>query len=302
MEAEALAARQYGLITKQQAFGAGLTPHEIRWRIRSGRWIVHRDSVYGIAGVPPTWHQAVLAAVLACGDGVVAAGWTAARLLGCDVPADLDVIEVTGPRPRWVRLAGVVGHRSLHLFDEDRTVRSGIACTSAARLVVDLSGRLDDRALGRVSDGLQRNRLVKLVDIHRCNGRLPPAPGRSPATVKRMLAVRWPGYDPGASDFETKVLRLIAGAGLPLPRQQFRVELQGRRRYIDLAYPEQKIAIEVQGPTHREQGRYDEDRVRVNELVLLGWRPLEVVPAMADAQIVDQIRRALAPLDRSVRA
>lgn len=293
MEAERVATRQHGLITHSQARASGLTEHQIRSRVRSGRWTRVRPNVHAIAGVPPSWHQAVMAVTLSCGPDVVTAGWTAARLLGCPVPDDLDVIEVTGPRARWVRLEGVVGHRSFHLFDEDQSARSSIPCTSPARLVVDLSGRLDERELGRIADDLQRRKLVRLADIHRCTGRLRPAPGRSPATVKRVLAARWPGYDPGDSDFETKVLRLIAGAGLPLPSQQFRVELQGRRRYIDLAWPDHKLAIEVQGPTHREKSRYDDDRIRMNELVLLGWRPLEIVPAMSDDSIVDQLRRAL---------
>lgn len=292
MDAERFAARQHGLITHAQARASGLTEHQIRGRTRSGRWMLVRRQVYVVAGVPPTWHQAVLAVTLSCGD-VVAAGWTCARLLGCSVPDDLDGIEVTGPRPRRLVLPGVVGHRSLHLFDEDRTVRDGIPSTSAARLVIDLSGRTDARQLGRVADELQRRKLVKLADIHRCNERLPPAPGRSPATVKRLLAARWPGYQPGDSDLETRVLRVIAAAGLPLPRQQFRIELRGRRRYIDLAYPDRKLGIEVQGPIHREQSRYDDDRVRMNELVIAGWRPLEITPAMSDAEILDQLQRAL---------
>jgi very-short-patch-repair endonuclease len=270
----------------------GLTLNQIYHRVRSGLWVALRPGVYAVAGMPPTWEQAVCAVALCCGD-VVASHWTAARLLGCRVPNDVERIEITSPYARCVRLPGVVGHRSFHLFDPDRTSRSSIACTSAARLIVDLSGRLDGRALGRLSDDLQRRKLLTLGAVSRCIQRLPQAPGRSPKTVHEMLARRWQGYVPGDSDFETRVLRLIAAAGLPLPRQQYRVVLQGKRRYIDICYPEIMLAIEVQGPHHDMAWQEDYDAIRGNELVLLGWRVIEITPGMTDDEIVDQIRRAL---------
>lgn len=297
MRPESVASHQHGLVSRQQALKCGLSLGQIRHRLDVGIWHAIRPGVYAVAGMPPTWEQAVCAVVLACGD-VVASHWTAARLLACRVPYDAERIEVTGPRPRWVRLPGVVGHRSYHLFDPDRTRRVFIACTSPARLIVDLSGRLDASALGRVSDDLQRRKLLKLAEVARCVKRLPPAPGRAPSVVHALLARRWPGYDPGDSDFETRVLRLIAAAGLPLPRQQYRVVLQGKRRYIDLCYPEIMLAIEVQGPAHDMAWQQDYDAIRGNELVLLGWRVIEIRPGMSDDVIVDQIRRALGPLAR----
>ncbi len=291
MRPETIAARQHGLVSRAQALECGLSEGQIKRRLSAGIWQIVRPGVYAVAGMPPAWEQAVCAVVLCCRD-VLASHWTAARLLGCRVPWDVDRIEVTGPNPRWVRLPGVVGHRSYHLFDPDRTRRLFIACTSPARLIVDLSGRLDARALGRVCDDLQRRKLLRLGEVARCVKRLPQAPGRSPKTVHEMLARRWAGYVPGDSDFETRVLRLIAGAGLPLPRQQYRVVVQGKRRYIDLCYPEIMLAIEVQGPVHDTAWQEDYDAIRGNELVLLGWRVLEITLGMTDEEIVDQIRRA----------
>jgi hypothetical protein len=67
-----LAARQHGLITLQQAIHLGATSRQIRWRISTGVLTVVRRNVYRFAGVPRTWHQSVLAAVLSCGSGVLA--------------------------------------------------------------------------------------------------------------------------------------------------------------------------------------------------------------------------------------
>ncbi len=72
-----LAARQHGLVTLEQAKHLGATSRQIRWRISAGVLIVVRRNVYRFAGVPPTWHQSVLAATLSCGSGVVASHDTA---------------------------------------------------------------------------------------------------------------------------------------------------------------------------------------------------------------------------------
>src|SRR5215212_7022298 len=142
--AERLAARQHGIVTRRQAFGCGLTAEQVRYRLRAGRWVALRPAVYAVVGVPPTWEQAVLGAVLGCAQPVLASHWSAARLFGLAVPDRVELIEVLGDNPHWTRMPGVRCHRSLHIFDEDRTIRQGIPCTSPARLVVDLSGRLGD--------------------------------------------------------------------------------------------------------------------------------------------------------------
>lgn len=293
MTAEHLATRQYGLITLFQALAAGLTIGQIEHRCRIGRWRVVRPGVYVVVGTPPSWEQQVLAAVLASGSTAVASHGTAARLLGLDVGA-IDAIELTTSRPRQVRLDGVVGHRSFHLFDCDHTRRAGIPCTTVARTVVDLSNRVDEPSLGKALDGAQRRRQVRLGEVHRCVGRLGPAPGRSPKKIERVLARRWPGYDPGDSDLETRVLRLIVAAGLPLPRQQYRVQVQGRRFRLDLAYPDRLIGIELDGwEFHKTRSAFDDDRVRDDLLRLAGWTIYHFTSTMTDEFIVATIAAAL---------
>jgi very-short-patch-repair endonuclease len=163
-----------------------------------------------------------------------------------------------------------------------------------ARTIVDLSSRLDVRALGRALDLAQRRRLLRLADVHRCMRRLGPAPGRSPKTIEAVLGQRWPGYDPGESDLETRVLRLVVVAGLPIPRQQYGVRTQGRSFRLDLAYPEQMIAIELDGwEYHRTRVAFDDDRVRDNLLRLAGWSVHHFTSSMSDDFIVTTIAAAV---------
>jgi very-short-patch-repair endonuclease len=237
----------------------------------------------------------VLAVPLALGEGSVASYGTAARLYGLRAGQLEDGIEVTTERARRVRLPGVVAHRSLHLFDSDRRRRGVFPLTSPARTIVDLSGRLDPIALGRASDHLLRTRTLTLAALARCIGRLTFAPGRAPSKVHDVLRARWDGYDPGDSDLETRVLRALVHAGLPLPRQQLRVSVGPRRYYIDLAWPEVKVALEIDSWVyHQWRSRFDGDRAKRNDLLLLGWKVIQVTDAMSDDEVVAVVSAALA--------
>jgi very-short-patch-repair endonuclease len=86
------------------------------------------------------------------------------------------------------------------------------------------------------------------------------------------LPNRVPGYDPGDSDFESRVLRVIVANGFPPPAQQYRVRIGGRTIRIDLAYPDRKLAIELDGcEFHHTRSAFDDDRSRANLLVAHGW-------------------------------
>ena len=140
--------RQLGLITRTQALGCGLTPQQIKrgWSLADGGGCFGPTCTRS-AGSPPTWEQAVLAAVLAGGEGVVVSHGTAGRLRTLKHALG-DDLEIVGPLGRHKRLDGVVGHRSGALFDSDLTVYRSIPTTTVARTLIDVSGRLTERQLG----------------------------------------------------------------------------------------------------------------------------------------------------------
>jgi predicted transcriptional regulator of viral defense system len=148
-----LTRRQHGLLTWAQALEAGLGPRQIEDRVRRGHWAAIRPGVYAVAGMPPSREQALLAVLLAVGSRTVVSHRSAARLWrlkGVDEP---EHISVTVDLSRVVRLDGVVGHRSGTLFDEDLVVVRGVAVTSQARTLIDLSGSLSLGQLGRALFG-----------------------------------------------------------------------------------------------------------------------------------------------------
>jgi very-short-patch-repair endonuclease len=285
-----IACRQHALITSDQALAAGLSPSQIRRRLRSGEWVVARPRVYALGGAPPTWTQAVAAVALSAQPGAWISHRTAAVLWALP-GVDGDVIEVvTGP-DRRVRLDGVRGHRSGALFTADLTRRHGIPLTSPARTLVDLSSVLSEHRLGAALDHALRARLLRLETLSRCVARLGEAPGRRLTPIQTLLAERVPGYDPGDSDLETRVLRVLVAAGLPAPVQQHRIRIGGRTIRIDLAYPDRRLAIELDGwENHGTRTAFDDDRARANLLVAHGWRLVRFTSRSTDAEIVACLR------------
>lgn len=63
---------------------------------------------------------------------------------------------------------------------------------------------------------------------------------------------------------------------LPPSVQQFAGAVPGRRYKIDFAWPDRKIAVEVQGMVHRIKKQFKSDTEKMSLLVLNGWRVLPV--------------------------
>lgn len=280
-------ARQHGLITTAQAVALGLTPDGIRHRVRTGQWQRERVGLYRIAGSATTPTRSVMGAVLRAGAPSWASHFTSLSMWAYR-GFDRFPIEVSVLLERRPRIPGVRVHRTGTLKTEDLRVLDGIPVLSAARTLADCSSRFDDRALGALVDEGLRRRVLTLGELHALLRRLPTiAPGRSPARLERVLRARTAGYHPGDSELESRVSRVIVDAGFPTPVRQHRVTVGGRTYFLDLAYPDVKVAIEVDGfDYHRDRGAFDRDRMRQNDLVGVGWTVLRFTSTSTDAEIV----------------
>ena len=286
-------ARQHGLVTAAQARALGITVDGVRHRVRTGRWVRVHHGVFRLAGSPATPVQTVLAAVLAAGEPAWASHFTSLACWGYPGFA-AHPVEVCVPLERRPRIAGARVHRSGTLGPGDVGEVDGIPVLSAARALVDTSARFDDAALGALVDDGLRRRVLTLGALHAITRRLPTiAPGRSPARLERILRPRTGDFEPGDSQLERRVYEAIVAAGLPAPVRQHRVVVGTRTYFLDLAYPDRRLAIEVDGfDFHRGRAVFDRDRLRQNDLVGAGWTVLRFTSSSTTPEIV----AALSPL------
>jgi hypothetical protein len=288
------AERHDGLITSSADREAGRTKRQLERDRKVGRLRTVRRGVSVVNGTPPSWRQAVRA-VLLSHDEYSGSHWTALTLLGSAPSSISDFIHVIAETGHRITLDGVVGHRSGLLEDGDLITRDGMRCTSALRTVIDLSGPMSATELGKVVDDLLRRKLLGLEELRQRIERARPAPGRSVATLRQVLVKRLPGYDPGESELEGRIARIIDARGLPRATHQHRVSYGKHRYRIDLAWPDRKLYLEGNGfGFHVLATDLDSDARRQNELVLDGWIPIEITWRMTDSEIATTISRFLA--------
>jgi hypothetical protein len=287
------AERNDGLVTNEVLAADGRTKRAREREVAAGRLRPLRPGVAAIAGAPPTWRQSVRAALLAAGDDIAASHATALRLwLG--VRLDDRNIHVTGRLGRQIRLEGVVGHRSGQLVEGDVVLLHGIRVTSPLRTIIDLSGCVAFEVLGKLFDEFLRAGHIDLEQSRERVSTLRTAPGRSVRALRGLIGARIPGYDPGDSPLEARIARIIDRCGVPKPVQQYEVEFSGRRFRLDFAWPAQRVFLEGNGfGFHRLASDLDRDARRQNELVMIGWRPLEVTFRMTNVEIEHLLRSVL---------
>ncbi len=292
-----LASRQHGVITRQQLAVAGVTPRRLRTEVERGVLLRATRGIYVLAGAASTWEQRLLVGQTAAGPLSVASHRSAAGLWQLD-RFRRQHLEVSVPAPATRRPGGVVIHESNDLPSRDRTVRAGIPVTSPTRTIIDVSRYLSIRRLTALLDDAVRRDLTSYEAVHHRFAEL-AAPGRNGiATLRQVLEAR--PIDAAAPDspLEDDVRSLLTGAGLPAPVLHHRVSCDDLTYVLDLAWPEQLVAVECDGfRFHRTPQQLEWDDDRRNRLGVRGWLVLHATRGRVRSspwRLVDDVRRALA--------
>lgn len=278
------AERQLQIVTRPDAQRCGLSDDQVTRLVANGHLDRLHQGVYALAGTPPTTEHQALAACLACGSAW-ASHRTACAIWGAaEHPPDEP--EVTVGTDRRPRRPGVTIYRTTRLAKRDFTKRGVVPITSPARTLVDVAALLSYPDLRAVADKAFRHELITPARLVAYIDRQPALPG-----IHRLRALADDRARKGipGSELEALAIELIETSGLPDPIRQLPVG----RFFIDVAYPEQMVAIELEGKDHLESWQYDHDRH--NTLELAGWRvlyftwddvtehPTKVVVAIAEA-------------------
>lgn len=255
-----LAARQHGVVTRDQLRAIGFEAGMIKRRVASGR--LHRlyRGVYAVGHTIVSRDGRFLAAVMACGNGAVLSHRSAAALWAIR-PAGAARFDVTVPRTSGVRsTAAIVVHRPRRR--PETTKRHGIPVTTPGQTLADLALALPRRQLEKAVEMAEVRRLhVAVPDDHPGLKRLRDA-GALPVTTDSPL--------------EDAFLELRDTYGIPRPLVQPIVE--GHR--VDFCWPELRLIVETDGFEHHgTRAAFERDRAKDAQLTARGWRVLRFTHA-----------------------
>ncbi len=293
-----LARNQHALVALQQVRALGGERRHLDRRVRAGTLEQVNHHVYRIAGCVPTWEQQVLASVLGAGPGAIASHATAAALWDLEGFRRRGRGELSIPRGRYHRPADARCHESTDLERCQVILRDGIPTTDLGRTLLDL-GRYHNVARLRriVEDARRRHRVEWEVVI----GTLVRHARRGRHGVRRLrnvIALDVDRREVTDSDFELLVLALLAERGVPTPVLHHRVYVGDVLvAELDLAWPDRKVAVELNGRLHREVAEvWERDHLKLVELQALGWHVLpftwEAYAKRSD-WLVRRVRQAL---------
>jgi very-short-patch-repair endonuclease len=233
---------------------AGIGKEELRWKVQRGDCTRVVRGVYADGPEPPAALDRERATVVA--RGTVARGALGGVLLG------LDSVALDG---RPVRRDAV----------ESTCVVEGVACASAAQVLVDLAALLDDDTWEQVLESALRRRLTSIVELEAMLPELSRARVPGTARIRRVLARRPAGAPPTESLLETLALQLARGVPLlgEMTRQrEVRDEHGVFVARVDLCKPEIGVFFELDGQQHRDQPVYDAAR-ETAVVAATGWLP-----------------------------
>ena len=283
----------HGLLTRAEgvhAFG----PKGFEIRVRRGQFVrVHRG-VYRVAGAPIGPRQELVALTWALR---AYASHRSAAFMHTVFGFTLDRLEITRPvRSNFTReLQGlsVRAHRSTFLPAHHITTIDSIQCTTLARTLCDLSAVISLPRLERIIDNCKRLGMIEYADIAACRLEIKAQGRRRTTYLDAILEARVPGFMLGESPPEDKIRRWLEAEGFQ-PVAQFRTVVNGERRRLDLALPDDKVAIEYQGiDAHSTHGAVVNDSAKITELQLAGWFVVLVTKKTTRAVFRRQVREAL---------
>jgi very-short-patch-repair endonuclease len=280
----ALLARQDGLITAVQAAQCGLAERALQRRVHDEGWRRVAPRVFLAAGHRLTDRARVRAAGLWAGDRGVISGQAAAWWHGMPaiVPARSDV---TVSRRLGLRGYPGVRIRRRDLPASDTVLSSGIWCTAVPLTVLETAIALPDGS-AFLDRALQKH--VRFEHLYQAYCRNMGVRGGA-----RIAALLTAAADRADSVAERLLISLLRDAGLTGWERGRPFE----RWTIDIAFPEAKLAIEVDSwAWHTDVDRFRADRRKGNALVRAGWQLLRFTwhdLTNRPAYVIAEIRAAL---------
>lgn len=238
--------RQFGVLTTAQAAAAGVTRTGLRRLVDRGEVERLYRGVYGVTTAPDSWQRRWMSGLLAAGPGAAVSHAAAAWLhrLEYTRTGRRPELELTVPRRRRSRENGPRLHTATHITAEDVVDLGAWRVTSVAWTLLSLAPRLQVGGLEDAVDAAVARDQVTGEALGKTARRFRCCPGMP--VIREVLWRLLPEVRFTRSRGERTFLRIVAGAGLPLPEANVRVvDASGDVRYLDFAYRPWRVSVEI---------------------------------------------------------
>lgn len=268
-----VAARRFGLITRDEALAVGIDDRAIQRRLDSGEWVRVHPGVYLVASTPRSWEQSLVAACLAAGDSAVVSHRAAALVWGF-APFRARLVEISVPYESSPRLDDVLVHRSGDLDESWIVVHEGVRVTNPLRTMLDLGAVIRHPVfVERAFDIAQGKRLITLAGAEAVLDRFGRKGRRGTGALRSIVAARVGEPEPPGV-FEAQFGTMLRQLNVPpsVPEYEIR-DASGRVvARVDRAFPEVRLVVEADGyGPHGTFGAFQRDRTRANRITGMGW-------------------------------
>lgn len=265
--ARALCREQDGLITAEQARVIGFSVSAIGRRLAGGEWVMAEPRVYRDAAVPETARSRVRAAASSVGDGTLI-GRTAAWWWHLTDEEPEFVELAVAPHRRLGARAGVRLTRREPDADADVVIVDGLRVTKRAPTLLEACGDSDPNAGAKLLDHALLSGRVGLDELRDVHARTTPRRGSS--RVRALLVLAAGGARSQAERVAIRAIRAEKITGW-VANLEVQLPLYGSA-VLDLAFPELRIAVEIDGwAYHRDLRAFLRDARRQNGLASKGW-------------------------------
>lgn len=272
-----LAAHHGGLITRRTLLEHGVCWSSIDARCRSGlltpvnRSVLHLGN--GQLGPP----LGAVAAALCMGVQAFISHRSAAVIHG--LPLTWSGAEVSIPAERRSVKMPFVVHRVLPPGPNQMRWFEGVRVSGVARTLVELAALYDRDTLEQQIDDALIRRLTTLDSLTTVLDAMGRQGRHGVDAMERIVVERRAGAGMVRSWLELAFVRMLAAVGMPAPVRNLSVETADGPRLVDLAWPQQRVAIEAMGARwHAAHSAQRADIQRERLLVAAGWR---ILPATA---------------------
>jgi very-short-patch-repair endonuclease len=264
----ALAARQYGVVTRRQLNDLGYSDPAIERAVASGRFHAWHRSVFAIGHQGLSPHGLCMGAVLFRGDGALISFQSAVWLWGFEKKLEIPVHVSVRWRGHAQNAIGL--HHCPALRDDDVATIERLPVTGVARTLLDYASEAKPYRLSRAIDQADRLELLDLVAIDLITEEVRGHRGRTPL-LKAMTIYREKAFT--RSGGEKRMLAALADAGVRRPVVNNVVE----GYELDFYWEEERFAVELDSwEHHRGRRSFEEDRRRQGELTMAGIETIRI--------------------------